>query len=635
MRVRFECFVVMVMLAGSAIATPASDLEAHFVHPGGLFKQSDLDRMRFQVQAKIDPWYASFQEMQKEERAGYDYEVRGHEFTEVERGGANGGAFESDANAAYLNALMWAITQDKRHAGKCVEIFNAWKDLTHVSGNGTAPLNAGLLVWKMVEAAEIIKSTYPGWQAGDMKDFQEMLVYPRYSDSSVPSAVDREKGGFYWRIYNGDPGRHGNQDMMAYRGMITMGVFLDNQTMYDRALRYFKGDPGRRDDIEMPAGPPIVGDEKSDNEYVTTYEVEGRKSSEDNYGYNGVLTNYFWENGQCQESSRDQQHAFFGLSIAQGIAEVAWNQGDPVWNAFDSRLLKAFEFASKYNTSYIASFPDQPEPWEPTGNEFIQRKDRTGRWYSKKINPYYESDFEKVSRGEFPGKRPIYEQAVAHFGVRMGMSTNDYLWTLRGRDVSILEYGFEKNGFSLDHAGWGALCFRRPARAAGDPVCGFSESGIPQFGIHVLPGKIEAENYDWFPGGGEGRTFHDGTKGNAGNIYRQDGVDIDNRMAEGPYLINLEAGEWLSYTVFVPQDGRYGVRVRYRGVAGGALRCAFGDELVSDPVGLPTSGKGAEWSMQTLAENLELKAGVQVMRILVEGQPERLHLDTIKIFEEQ
>ena len=46
---------------------------------------------------------------------------------------------------------MWAITGDTRHADKCVEIFNAWKNITYVNGSGTYPLDAGLYVWKMVE----------------------------------------------------------------------------------------------------------------------------------------------------------------------------------------------------------------------------------------------------------------------------------------------------------------------------------------------------------------------------------------------------------------------------------------------------------------------------------------------------
>ena len=75
-------------------------------------------------------------------------------------------------------------------------------------------------------------------------------------------------------------------------------------------------------------------------------------------------------------------HAFFGLGLAAGIAEVAWTQGDVVWNAHDLRLLKGFEFTARYNASVLATFPDQAEPWEPSGAELIERTDRTN-WYNR------------------------------------------------------------------------------------------------------------------------------------------------------------------------------------------------------------------------------------------------------------
>ncbi len=433
------------------------------VHPGGLFVQNDMDRMRNFVAAGTEPHTTSYNQLVQENKASYNYSVRGNStMTQVARGGINGGQWESDATAAYLNAIMWVITLDTRHADKCVEIFNAWKNVTYVGGTGTYPLDAGLFVWKMVEAAEIIKTTYAGWSVADIQAFRAMLVYPGYSDVAVPSSVNSSSvGSFYWRIYNGDPGRHGNQDMIAYRGMITMAVFLDNKKMYDRALRYFTSEPGRTDDIAMPTGPSPSGSQTANNAYFTTFNYQGSTGATANYGYNGQLKYYFWENGQCQEASRDQEHVILGLGMAAMIAQVAYNQGDDIWDLFDNRLLKAFEFGARYNTSYLKSYPDQLSPWNPTyGNgEFIQRMDRTGRWRSKGINPYFENNFTNISRGKFPGKRPVFELAYAHFE-RMGKGS-EAVWTKRARDLAIDSVGYEKTGFSLDSPGWGALCFRR------------------------------------------------------------------------------------------------------------------------------------------------------------------------------
>ena len=142
-----------------------------FVHPGGLHKRSDMDRMRYLVAAGVEPWAAAYQKLRADSLASPTYAVRGNPtWTQVSRdGGVHASEFESDANAAYLQALMWIVTQDTRHAQKCVEIFNAWRNLTEVTGGGTAPLNAGLYAYKLVEAAEIIKSTYTGWAAAESR----------------------------------------------------------------------------------------------------------------------------------------------------------------------------------------------------------------------------------------------------------------------------------------------------------------------------------------------------------------------------------------------------------------------------------------------------------------------------------
>lgn len=593
--------------AASCGAAGARDPNA-FVHPGGLHKRSDLERMRYMVAAGIEPWTASYQRLRADSRASPTYAVRGDpSWTQVERGGTHGAEFESDANAAYLNALMWAVTQDARHAQKCVEIFDAWKNLTELTGGGTAPLNAGLFAWKLVEAAEIIRSTYDGWPAADVQAFRSMLIHPGYSSTAVPAAVSATNGTFYWRIYNGDPGRHGNQDLIAWRAMLIMGVFLDNRVMFDRALRYFKGQPHRPDDLPYPSGPSPSGAQTDDNEYFTTYQYAPQSTTPD-YGYNGVLQHYVWENGQCQETSRDQQHAFFGLGIAAGMAEVAWNQGDGVWNALDNRLLKGFEFTGRYNASYIATFPDQAAPWEPTGSEILVRTDRTGRWRSKAANPYFESDFVQVSRGDFPGKRPVFEQPLAHFQVRMGRPAAETRWTERARDVAVAQSGQETIGFSLDHAGWGGLTFRRPPLCAGDPISGFGGGGLPVFAMNVLPGTVRAANYDHFPIAGEGHTYHDLSPGNGGGQYRVDDVDIGCGSDGRPVVTDLEPGEWLTYTVHVPSAGAHRIDVRYRAdAAGGSLRISFGGTDVTTDVALPATG--GSWGMHTLAAGAALPAG--------------------------
>ena len=64
------------------------------------------------------------------------------------------------------------------------------------------------------------------------------------------------------------------------------------------------------------------------------------------------------EEGQCQESGRDQQHTQLGLGHLAEACEVAWNQGLDLYGESDNRLLKGFEYTARYNL-------DQDVPFVP------------------------------------------------------------------------------------------------------------------------------------------------------------------------------------------------------------------------------------------------------------------------------
>jgi len=228
----------------------------------------------------------------------------------------------NDGIAAYYNALMWYITGDARHAEKAVEVFTVWSDLRRTEA--TFPLDGGRH-WKLIEAAEIIKSTYPGWDADDRQKFEDMLVYPGWSGTTVPTdALESNDHTLYWTIYQGDPARHGNQGIFAMRVMMAMGIFLDNEVMYQRALRYLQGLPHRSDDLAYPSGPPFTSGPINRYEHYDEYSLDGFDDAIEDYGYNEVISNYVYENGQSQESSRDQAHALAGVSTLATMAEIAW-----------------------------------------------------------------------------------------------------------------------------------------------------------------------------------------------------------------------------------------------------------------------------------------------------------------------
>ncbi|WP_169816807.1 DUF7594 domain-containing protein [Wenyingzhuangia fucanilytica] len=605
---------------------------SQFVHPGITHKKSDLERIKHMVEAEIDPWYTSYQEMVSDGKSSYDYTVQGDPtFTELGRDNkVNYGAWNSDIRAAYYNALRWYVEGDARHAEKAIEIFNSWVNLEAVTSNGTMALSGGV-GYIMIEAAEIIKHTYTGWSASDRKKFEDMLVFPGYSNTQVPSSVSRTYGTFYWQSYQGDSGRHGNQGLSGWRTVMAIGIFLDNQIIYDRALRYIKGLPHRADDLPYPSGPNTSNEITSSNEYSDTYSISKGSSIQD-YGFNELMTNYIWDNGQCQESSRDQQHTAFGIGLLTSMAEMAWNQGDDLYSYANDRLLLGLEYNMRYNVSAIQSYPDQTTPWEPTvaSGEFKVGFDRTGRWYSKAISP--------DGRGEYTGIRPVYEMPVAHY-IGRGLKTEDEVkWTKRARDKALEVSGYESAGWTNDAIGWGALTARRPAYCYGDPVVGFDENNLPIYGMNATETFVEAEHFDYDPiQQGEGRTYHDLSSSNAGGIYRTfDGVDIASTSQGAYHISNIEAGEWLSYTISVPETALYSIKIKYSASqSGGTMKFSFeGEEKTNDlavPFGAPYSTGNSDWKEYTIKEDIVLNKGVQSLRIAFGGASNVLDLDSFSV----
>src|SRR5690349_17878554 len=49
-----------------------------FVHPGGLHKRSDMDRMRYLIAAGVEPWATAYQALRTDALASPTYAVRGN-----------------------------------------------------------------------------------------------------------------------------------------------------------------------------------------------------------------------------------------------------------------------------------------------------------------------------------------------------------------------------------------------------------------------------------------------------------------------------------------------------------------------------------------------------------------------------
>lgn len=319
-----------------------------FAHPGLLHRESDLQRMKKMVADSAEPWKSGFYKLASHPHSSAAWKEQPQEH--VERSllagyGKGINQLEADANAAYQNALMWCITGDEAHAKKAVEILDGWSATLKVFDGTDVELGAGLCGFKLVNAAELMRYTYPKWDTMHIVRCRRMLrdiFYPPLKDFAL------------WA--------HGNWDLACMKTMMAIGIFCDDHAMFDKAVDYF-------------------------------YHGQG----------NGALTHYIInDTGQVQESGRDQPHTQLGIGQLAEMCEMGWSQGLDMYGEAGNRLLKGFEYVARYNlgeevpfTPYVdmsGRFPAQKiaprspqlRPiFEMVYNHYVRRKGLTAPWTTK------------------------------------------------------------------------------------------------------------------------------------------------------------------------------------------------------------------------------------------------------------
>ena len=139
----------------------------------------------------------------------------------------------------------------------------------------------------------------------------------------------------------------------------------------------------------------------------------------------------------------------------------------------------------------------------------------------------------------------------------------------------------------------------------------------------AVPGELEAEAFDT---GGERIAYHDNRPGNQGNAGFRAGEDVDifvsnDASSASPYVVkNLEAGEWLAYSVNVSAGGNYEIELR------AATDVAFPNSAyhieadgldVTGTVVLPNTG-GWDQYQWVGKRTIALAAGAHVLKLVSE-----------------
>ncbi|KAI0888035.1 chondroitin AC/alginate lyase [Annulohypoxylon maeteangense] len=383
-------------LASSAVA---------FVHPGLLHTTKDLTRVKEYVNKAEEPWNTTYKLLSSNSLAQSTYTpnaqqviYRGSDGTHAQ----NYPTLYKDVHAAYQLAIRWHVEGVEDYANASINILNAWATtLESIGGDSNGFLAAGIYGYQIANAAELMRD-YSGWNATSQDKLKTMLVnvfYPlNYRFLTTHNGQDEYH---YWA----------NWDFCNLAAMMAIGVYTDNQTMYNWGRDYFLHGDGR-----------------------------------------GAINNFIYANfteegtgkrlAQGQEAGRDQGHATLDLALLGVIMQQGYNQGEDLFAEMDNSGLAAAEYVAKYNTGH-----DVPYTWYNSylGNQTV------------------------ISENSRYTHRPGFELLYAHYA---GVKGLDASWTklyrdeVNGNSTDKVEGGgsnYGGNSGGYDDLGFGTLLYRLTA----------------------------------------------------------------------------------------------------------------------------------------------------------------------------
>ncbi len=194
--------------------------------------------------------------------------------------------------------------------------MDAWSGTITDHTNSNAPLQSAWSASTWPRAAEIIRYTYTGWAADKVTRFAGML-----RDVYLPKVVNGSNS-------------NGNWELSMTEATIGIAVFLDDRTVYDKAVARFRG--------RVPAYVYLA----SDGALPKTAPGSGLTTRDQIVSYwQGQST---FVDGLTQETCRDFTHTGYGLSAISHVAETSRIQGQDLYPEVADRLRHALGLQSTY-----------------------------------------------------------------------------------------------------------------------------------------------------------------------------------------------------------------------------------------------------------------------------------------------
>jgi hypothetical protein len=323
-----DLFAILLVALAISLASQTSTAQTQvWQHPGVLVSQAQLDFVKQQVNAKVEPFYQEFLNAQKSNYGSLSYKVEGPYAGGVTQCGSYSNpdhgcqSADDDSAAAYVQALLWYITGNQTYANNAIFIMNAYgSGLKGIAGSAAypcpdgstttcsnGPLQAAWDSTKWPRAAEIIRygnNGSAGWAASDIANFSNMLA-------NVYEPI----------IYNGSPD-NGNWELAMIEGMMGIAVFNQDLALLQHAQLYWNQ--------RVPA---YFYDYAFDNPLYPGKPWPFPQGRAGYTSWNGQLIFSSDTTGVSQETCRDLKHTEDGIASTINAAETDYIQSQGGYGA--------------------------------------------------------------------------------------------------------------------------------------------------------------------------------------------------------------------------------------------------------------------------------------------------------------
>lgn len=309
-------------LAGLACLGPAAQAAAvppPFVHPGVLLDAAHLEYLKTQIDVGTEPYTSAFEAAKKSRWGSPNYEIEGPPSNgaivcgpgaKPERGCLQE---DNDASAAYLQALLWALSGDERYARKAIAIMNRYARVLRSHGGSNAALQAAWGAEKWTAAAEIMRYTYADWSDEDFAAFTRML---------------REK--YLPLLTSGaEAGKNGSWALSMIDGTLGIAVVSDDHPLFDQTIaRWRRWVPAYFYNFELDGPHPVMLPEGPTD-------------------WNGQTQFDAHTSGVTQETCSDTRQVQTALAATINAAETAYIQGEDLYTPAAIRLTGSLEYLAR------------------------------------------------------------------------------------------------------------------------------------------------------------------------------------------------------------------------------------------------------------------------------------------------